>query len=180
MKGEMQQQFGNVFSKMLSIIGKDPADLLTDEQINKLLMETFKKFDKDGSGELEKPEFIKAWKFLGLKGTDFEIGRAFDDVDTNKSGKIDRLEFASAIKNNRTEELSLTVLLTQMDGHLEGMDGFFAEYKRKVQAAEEEARANLALSRGDYEAFQKATRRRRMRKREMELNIAKKTHELVQ
>jgi len=43
MKGEMQAQFGNVFSKMLGMIGKDPADLLTDEQINKLLGETFKK-----------------------------------------------------------------------------------------------------------------------------------------
>eukprot|EP00492_Amphilonche_elongata_P002511 TRINITY_DN276_c0_g1_i2.p1 TRINITY_DN276_c0_g1~~TRINITY_DN276_c0_g1_i2.p1 ORF type:complete len:863 (-),score=234.47 TRINITY_DN276_c0_g1_i2:191-2779(-) len=179
MQGEMQATFGNVFSKMLNIIGKDPADLLTDEQINKLLMETFKKFDKDNSGELECPEFIKAWRFLGLKGDDREITRAFNDVDTNSSGKIDRLEFAAAIKGNRTEELSLSVLLTQMDGHLEGMEGFFSEYKRKVQEAEEEARANLALSRGDYAAFQKATRRRRMRKRQMEENIAAKTHELV-
>merc|ERR1719192_2087290 len=95
------------------------------------------------------------------------------------SGKIDRFEFSKAIKDNRTEELSLTVLLTQMDGHLEGMEGFFEDYKRKLKEAEEEAQANLALSRGDYEAFQKATRRRRIRKREMENNIAKKTHELV-
>eukprot|EP00492_Amphilonche_elongata_P002519 TRINITY_DN2772_c0_g1_i1.p1 TRINITY_DN2772_c0_g1~~TRINITY_DN2772_c0_g1_i1.p1 ORF type:complete len:80 (+),score=22.57 TRINITY_DN2772_c0_g1_i1:117-356(+) len=71
------------------------------------------------------------------------------------SGKIDRLEFVQAIKNNRTEELSLTVLLTQMDGHLEGMEGFFEEYKRKAKEAEEEARANLALSRGDHEALPK-------------------------
>jgi hypothetical protein len=59
------------------------------------------------------------------------------------------------------------------------MEGFFDEYKRKAKEAEEEAQANLALSRGDYEAFQKATRRRRLRKREMEQNIANKTHELV-
>ena len=50
---------------------------------------------------------------------------------------------------------------------------------RRVREAEEEAQANLALSRGDYDAFQKATRRRRLRKREMENNIANKTHELV-
>ena len=179
MKGDMNKQFSGIFTKMLGIIGKDPSELLTDEQINKLLFETFKKFDKDQSGELEAPEFIKAWQFLGLKGGEAEINRAFGDVDTNRSGKIDKFEFASAIKNNRTEELSLTVLLTQMDGHLEGMEGFFDEYKRKAREAEEEAQANLALSRGDYEAFQKATRRRRLRKKEMEHNIQKKTHELV-
>jgi len=172
MKGDMNKQFSGIFTKMLGIIGKDPSELLTDEQINKLLFETFKKFDKDQSGELEAPEFIKAWQFLGLKGGEAEINRAFGDVDTNRSGKIDKFEFASAIKNNRTEELSLTVLLTQMDGHLEGMEGFFEDYKRKAREAEEEAQANLALSRGDYEAFQKATRRRRLRKREMEQNIA--------
>ena len=165
MKKETGAQFGNMFGKMLSIMGKDPKDLLTDEQINKLLLETFKKFDKDNSGELETPEFIKAWRFLGLKGSDKEIGRSFGSVDTNHSGKIDRFEFASAIKNNRTEELSLTVLLTQIDGHLEGMEGFFEEYKKRAAEAEEEAKANLALSRGDYDAFQKATRRRRLRKR---------------
>ena len=54
--------------------------------------------------------------------------------------------------------------LTQMDGHLEGMEDFFSDYKRKAAAAREKAEANLALSRGDYAAFQKATRRRRMRK----------------
>ena len=30
MKGEMQAQFSNVFSKMLGMIGKDPADLLSN------------------------------------------------------------------------------------------------------------------------------------------------------
>jgi Ca2+-binding EF-hand superfamily protein len=179
MKKETGAQFGNMFCKMLSIMGKDPKDLLTDDQINKLLFETFKKFDKDASGELETPEFVKAWRFLGLKGGDMEIKRAFGEVDTNHSGKIDKFEFAQSIKGNRTEELSLTVLLTQMDGHLEGMEGFFTEYKNKVREAEEEAKANLALSRGDYDAFQKATRRRRLRKKEMEQNITKKTHELV-
>merc|ERR1712062_347653 len=179
MKGDMNKNFSGIFTKMLGIIGKDPSELLTDEQINKLLFETFKKFDKDASGELERPEFVKAWRFLGLKGGDTEISRAFKEVDTNMSGKIDKFEFAKSIKGNRTEELSLTVLITQMDGHLEGMDEFFADYKRKVKEAEEEAKANLALSRGDYEAFQKATRRRRLRKKEMEQNITKKTHELV-
>jgi len=87
-------------ANMMNIIGADPSELLTDEQINKLLIETFKKSDKDSSGQLECPEFIKPWRFLGLKGDNTEIIRVFNDVDTNRSGKIDKLEFASAIKNN--------------------------------------------------------------------------------
>jgi Ca2+-binding EF-hand superfamily protein len=124
MKGEMNEKFGNVFTKMMGIVGKDPRDFLTDDQINKLLFETFKKFDTDSSGELEMPEFVKAWEFLGLKGDEAEIVRAFGEVDTNRSGKIDKFEFTKAIKENRAQELSLTVLMSQMDGQLEGMEEF--------------------------------------------------------
>eukprot|EP00494_Astrolonche_serrata_P024105 UN24363 len=85
----------------------------------------------------------------------------------------------NAIRGSRMEELNLTVLLTQMDGHLEGMDEFFADFKRRSKEAEEEARANLALSRGDYETFQKAVRRRRMKKKQMQNTIAEKTNQLV-
>lgn len=63
-------------------------DLLTDEQIDKILVETFNKFDNDGSGELEFPEFTEAWRFLGLKGSLDEIRNAYKTVDTDGSGKI--------------------------------------------------------------------------------------------
>ena len=74
-----------------------------------------------------------------MAGNDREIRTAFADVDTNRSGLIDRLEFATAIKESRSSELSLSVLMTQMDGHLEGMEGFFDDYKRKLKEAQEEA-----------------------------------------
>ena len=48
---------------------QDPMDLLTAEQIDKVLTETFNRLDNDGSGELEILELRKAWEFLGLKGS---------------------------------------------------------------------------------------------------------------
>merc|ERR1712154_222339 len=111
---------GNLMGKMMSIFGQDPAELLTEEQIERILNATFKKFDKDGSGELEMPEFKLAWEDLGLEGTNDEMEEAFIKVDTNKSGKIDNREFNWALQSSRLAELSMSVLLTQMDGKLEG------------------------------------------------------------
>jgi len=33
-------------------------------------MDTFNAFDKDGSAQLEYPEYVEAWKFLDQPGTD--------------------------------------------------------------------------------------------------------------
>merc|ERR1712025_703398 len=125
MKYEMGSKISVVMNKMLGVMGLDPKDVLTDDEINKLLIATFEKFDTDKSKRLEKPEFLEAWRFLGLKGDEHEILTAFDQVDIDSSGFIDRDEFVNAIKSSRSTELSLSVLLEQMDGHLEGMDGFF-------------------------------------------------------
>ena len=53
MKGEMGGSLGKVMFKMLGIMGRDPTHLLTDDEISKLLLATFKKFDADSSGILE-------------------------------------------------------------------------------------------------------------------------------
>merc|ERR1719168_36519 len=50
MKKKMNGSLGKVMSKMLGILGQDARDLLTDEQINRLLKATFDKFDRDSSG----------------------------------------------------------------------------------------------------------------------------------
>ena len=94
-------------------------------------------FLRDGSGQLEKPEFIKAWRFLGLAGEDSEIARAFDDVDVNRGGIIDRREFCDAIRDSRASKLSLGILVTKMDGHLEGMSDFFTSCKQRVKDKED-------------------------------------------
>ena len=81
-------------------MGKDPRDLLSEDQIIKILEATFNKFDNDGSGKLEEPEFHEAWAFLGLKGKSREISRAFKEVDVDHSGLIEIDEFMRAIKDN--------------------------------------------------------------------------------
>ena len=123
--------FAKMMAKVGSITGADVSRLLSDEQINKILEGTFKKFDRDNSGELEMGEFHKAWKLLKLKGSTDEVDRAFYQVDTNNSGRIDMQEFIEAIKNNRAAELSTTLIMQEMEGQLDGLDNIFAEYKVK-------------------------------------------------
>merc|ERR1712062_126534 len=146
---------------MLGMMGQDPKDLLSEQQIDRLLNGAFDKFDKDGSGELEKPEFRKAWEFLGLEGTGTEMNRAFDQVDSDKSGVVDRYEFKTAIRDSRSTELSLTMLLTNLDGQIEGLDDIFNTYKTKLEEAKRKAQADLANSKDRYAMFQKTVRRRR-------------------
>merc|ERR1712062_407 len=146
---------------MLGMMGQDPMDLLSDDQIDRLLNGTFDKFDKDGSGELEKPEFRKAWEFLGLEGSVEEMNRAFDQVDSDKSGVVDRYEFKTAIKDSRAAELSLTMLLTNLDGKIDGLDDIFNTYKTKLEEAKKRAQEDLANSKDRYAMFQKTVRRRR-------------------
>jgi Ca2+-binding EF-hand superfamily protein len=105
MKGEMNSQLGKVMNKMMGIMGADPMDVLTDEEVDRLLTQTFQKFDKDGSGQLERPEFHQAWEFLGLEGSVDQMNRAFDGGDVDRSGIVDRREFCEAIRGNRLAEL---------------------------------------------------------------------------
>jgi Ca2+-binding EF-hand superfamily protein len=179
MKKDMGSQMGNLMGKMMSIFGQDPAELLSDEQIERVLNSTFKKFDKDGSGELEMPEFIKAWRFLDLQGDDEEVKRAFHSVDVDNSGIVERREFVDAIKGARMAELSLSVLMTQMDGHLEGLEDIFTDFKRKQEEAKAQAAADLEMSKGAFAKFQATAKRRRLMKKQYEEQIAEKTHELV-
>merc|ERR1711862_316846 len=74
MKSEVGDQMNSLISQLLNV---DPKDVLTDEEINAHLTEAFNKFDKDGSGEMGQWEFTQAWIFLGLKGSESEIGDAF-------------------------------------------------------------------------------------------------------
>ena len=179
MKKDMGNQMGNLMGKMMSIFGQDPSELLTEEQIEKVLNSTFKKFDKDGSGELELPEFIKAWRFLDLKGDEEEIINSFKGVDVDNSGIVERREFVDAIKGARMAELSLSVLMTQMDGQLEGLEDIFSDYKRKQEEARLQAASDLEASKGAYAKFKATAKRRRLMKKAYEEKIANKTHELV-
>merc|ERR1719494_546549 len=119
---------------MMSMMGVDPEDILTDEEVTKLLAETFKKFDN--------------------------------------SGFIDKSEFIKAIKGSRVEELSLGLLLTKMDGHLDGLAGFFESYKRRYEEAQ-------AKQKDAFEVLRMSARRRRVLKQQMTQRIEKTVHDIV-
>ena len=57
----------------------------------------FRHFDLDGFGTVEPAEFKKALETLGCVFTDAEIEALFRKFDTNRNGKIDYIEFSSAI-----------------------------------------------------------------------------------
>eukprot|EP00494_Astrolonche_serrata_P030052 UN30319 len=73
-------EYADTMNKLLSGMGLNPEDLMTDEEINKHLTEAFNKFDKDKSGQLGVWEFTQAWMFLGLKGSEDEIQDSFNTV----------------------------------------------------------------------------------------------------
>eukprot|EP00492_Amphilonche_elongata_P003408 TRINITY_DN3726_c0_g1_i1.p1 TRINITY_DN3726_c0_g1~~TRINITY_DN3726_c0_g1_i1.p1 ORF type:complete len:148 (-),score=41.24 TRINITY_DN3726_c0_g1_i1:58-501(-) len=66
-----------------------------------------------------------------------------------------------------------------MDGHLEGMDGFFASYKKRLEDAKREAEQGRLSAQERFRSLQKTARRRRLMKKQTEERIAQLTHELV-
>ena len=97
------------------MLGVNPQDILSGEEINAHLTEAFNKFNKDGSRQLGQWEFMQAWFVLRLKGSEEEeINESFKNVDTNNSGLVDIDEFITAIKGCRMAELNLGSVLSKM------------------------------------------------------------------
>merc|ERR1712146_792027 len=86
---------------MFESLGLKPEDVLSDEEIDKHLTEAFNKFDEDGSGQLGQWEFMQAWFFLGLKGSEDEINDSFKSVDTNNSGLV--ISMSSSLLSREAE-----------------------------------------------------------------------------
>lgn len=77
MKSEVSGTVNDLISNLLGI---NPEDVLSQEEIDGYLIETFEKFDEDNIGQLGQWEFTQAWVFLGLKGSEDEIAEAFKEV----------------------------------------------------------------------------------------------------
>ena len=61
------------------------------------MKDTCNGFDKDGSGQMQFPEYKEAWTFLAQLGGEAEMKRAFDSVDVDGSGNVDWNEFCFSI-----------------------------------------------------------------------------------
>ena len=72
---------------------------------------------------------------------------------------VEKQEFIAAIKGSRLSELSMTVLLEQMDGHLEGLEEFFQNYQRRAEEAKSAAQAEMDINTAAYERFQATAKR---------------------
>ena len=93
--GEIIKQLAGLSKK--DIPAKDPEAM----KVYKTLVDTFNAFDGDGSGELQYPEYVEAWKFLNRPGTDRDIKRTFDSVDVDGSGLVEWSEFAFSLMGEK-------------------------------------------------------------------------------
>jgi len=66
-----------------------------------LMRRLFGKFDKDGSGTLDRKELQKATKLLGDRFSDEDIGVLMEILDKDHSDTIDVEEFIQAFMNKR-------------------------------------------------------------------------------
>merc|ERR1712187_829323 len=96
----IQQKTHELVVQLKDMAGEEAVE---DEgaTLYKTLRDTFNAFDNDGSAELGFPEYVEAWKFLGLQGSDSDIKKAFDSVDVDGSGIVDWDEFCFSIMGEK-------------------------------------------------------------------------------
>jgi hypothetical protein len=92
MEENIRQMMSILVTKMCEV-NKEPTPDPEGAEFYKTLADTFNAFDKDGNAELQFPEYKEAWKFLNQPGNDSDIKNAFDSVDVDASGLVDRDEF---------------------------------------------------------------------------------------
>jgi len=140
LKDDMHVELTNAMNRLAALIGGQKYDI-SDEEIEIHLRDAFKKFDENNSGRIGQREFLQAWIFLGLSGTDEEIRDAFSCVDTDNSGGVDIDEFITAITNERLPELNVQNVLRGFDVQLNLLEDTFTQWQnaaiRRRQAAKD-------------------------------------------
>jgi len=101
-RGEMLRHLAKRTNELLAkfeeVAGDDTAAKdVEGAKMYRTVSETFEAFDKDGSGELQYPEYNAAWKFLNQPGGEQDIRNAFNSVDVDRSGNVDKDEFILSI-----------------------------------------------------------------------------------
>merc|ERR1711953_1025593 len=118
----LMQRAGELLEKLESV--DSDTKVAKDEQGAKFyrqLMETFDAFDKDGNGELQFPEYTQAWRFLNQPGSDNDIKNAFDGVDVDRSGLVDRDEFVFSIMGPEAANFGPIADMDRLDALMDGL-----------------------------------------------------------
>merc|ERR1719336_2944875 len=105
MEATLAERLGDVVTMLCSITGK-PRDTAKAEA-QREMRETFDKFDRNGSGELNLVEYKKAWKFLGKPGTEEDMEAAFKGVDIDNSGYVEWDEFVFSLQGEEAQKYGL-------------------------------------------------------------------------
>lgn len=120
------------------------------KQDHEALVNAFQKFDRDGTGSIDRPELVGILSYLGI-GTSLEAARELiQDVDENGNGEMSQREFLLCMRKVRDRELtkikesivkadfdnSGTLNGTELKGMLESL-GYFPSDEAIADAAKD-------------------------------------------
>merc|ERR1719210_1924126 len=146
LKSQQDSEMAKMIGKINALAGMDAVKFMSEAEMDKILYDVFKKFDVDGSGTMELPEFKVAWrKELNLGGTDSEISKAFNDVDVDNSGVIEITEFKEAIKGERMAELNMKVIASNMENSIDSLADYMKNFKQRYENAMATAKRRRAM-----------------------------------
>ena len=78
-----------------------PLSADAEEKLREQLNEIFKKFDADGSGQVDTEEISAMLSSLGMLVQPSIVKQMMTEADTDKSGEIDFEEFFTVMKKKR-------------------------------------------------------------------------------
>ena len=77
---------------------------VNEGEFKKLVSDAFRRFDDDGSGTLELPEILEAFKTLPLESvSEADVEKKFEEFDEDDSGALDFDEFSALMRVLRQE-----------------------------------------------------------------------------
>merc|ERR1712038_416326 len=136
----LMQRAGELLEKLETV--DSDTKVAKDEEGAKFyrqLMETFDAFDKDGNGELQFPEYTSAWRFLNQPGSDSDIKNAFDGVDVDRSGLVDRDEFVFSIMGPDAANFGPIADMDRLDSLMDGLFKLIDKHSGELAAMSKSA-----------------------------------------
>merc|ERR1719210_1711534 len=91
LKSKQDSEMAKMIGKINALAGMDAIKFMSDEEMDKILYDVFKKFDVDGSGTMELPEFKEAIKGERMAELNMKV------IASNMENSIDSL--ADYMKN---------------------------------------------------------------------------------